>query len=152
MEFEVLKYGGGLIKQFSPAYFIIEEDEFYYKRKKSDDDFQRYHISYINEVYIQQQLKEKQKYVLIIDLNNNIDNNNKEKTILKLAEKEETNGIISQIKKILNVKRLQYDMNLFLFNYKKEMKKMLDINVINKFEEESKNNTQKIQKALKENS
>ena len=151
MEFEVLKYGGGLIKQFSPAYFTIEEDEFYYKRKKSDDNFQRYHISYIKEVYIQQQLKEKQNYVLIIDLNNNIDTTKKEKTIIKLAEKEDTNGVISQIKKILNVKRLQYDMNLFLFNYKEKMNKLIDNTVVNKFEEESKNNANKIEKALKEN-
>ena len=61
MEFEVLKFSGGLIKQFSPVYFTIEEDEFYYKKKKSDDNFQRYHISYITEVYIKQKLKEKIK-------------------------------------------------------------------------------------------
>ena len=151
MEFEVLKFGGGLIKQFSPVYFTIEEDEFYYKKKKSDDNFQRYHISYITEVYIQQQLKEKQNYVLIIDLNANIDSNKKEKTVLKFAEKEEGNGVLSQIKKILNVKRLQYDMNLFLFNYKEKINKSTDNNIVTKFEEESKNDSQKIQKALKEN-
>ena len=151
MEFNVLKFGGGLVKQFNSSIFVIEEDEFYYKKKKNDEDFKRYHISYLNEVYIQKQIKEKQEYVLIIDLNNNnIENNKKEKTIIKLAEKEESSGTLSQIKKILNVKRLQYDINLFLFNYKERMMNLLENkNIINKFEEETKNNADKIKKALK---
>ena len=151
MEFNVLKFGGGLVKQFNSSIFVIEEDEFYYKKKKNDEDFKRYHISYLNEVYIQKQIKEKQEYVLIIDLNNNnIENNKKEKTIIKLAEKEESSGTLSQIKKILNVKRLQYDINLFLFNYKERMMNLLESkNIINKFEEETKNNADKIKKALK---
>ena len=152
MEFNVLKYGGGLVKQFSSAIFIIDEDEFYYKRKRNDENFQRYHISYLTEVYIQKQIKEKQDYVLIIDLNNTIDNNKKEKTVIKLAEKEGENGTLSQIKKILNVKRLQYDINLFLFNYKERMINSLDNKkIVNKFEEDTKNDTDKITKALKDN-
>ena len=75
MEFEVLKFGGSLVKQFNPVIFVIEEDEFYYKKKKNDETFQRYHISYLKEIYIQKQIKEKHEYVLIIDLNNNFENN-----------------------------------------------------------------------------
>ena len=152
MEFNVLKFGGGLVKQFTSSIFVIEEDEFYCKKKKNDEDFKRYHISYLNEVYIQKQIKEKQEYVLIIDLNANFENNKKEKTLIKLADKEDSYGVISQIKKILNVKRLQYDINLFLFNYKERMLSILDNkNIINKFEEENKSNIDKIKKALKNN-
>ena len=155
MEFNVLKFGGGLVKQFYSTTFVIDEDEFYYKKKKADESHQIYHISYLNEVYIQRQLKEKQDYVLIIDLNSSIDNNNnnkKEKTIIKLAEKEGEDGTLSQIKKILNVKRLQYDINLFLYNYKERILSSLDNKtIVNRFEEETKNNFDKIAKALKYN-
>ena len=118
MEFDVLKFGGSLVKQFNPAIFVIGEDEFYYKKKKNDETFKRYHISYLKEVYIQRQIKEKQEYVLIIDLNNFFDNDKKEKSLIKLANKKEDTETISQIKKILNVKRLHYDINLFLYNYR----------------------------------
>ena len=152
MEFEVLKFGGSLVKQFNPVIFVIEEDEFYYKKKKNDETFQRYHISYLKEIYIQKQIKEKHEYVLIIDLNNNFENNKKEKTLIKIADKEESPGNISQIKKILNVKRLQYDINLFLFNYKEKMMNLLDSrDIINKSEEEDKTNYNKITKTLKDN-
>ena len=152
MEFEVLKFGGSLVKQFNPAIFVIEEDEFYYKKKKNDETFKRYHMSYLKEVYIQRQIKEKQEYVLIIDLNNCFDNNKKEKSLIKLANKKEDTETISQIKKILNVKRLQYDINLFLYNYKERMMNLLDSkDIINKSEEETKNNYNKITKALKRN-
>ena len=152
MEFDVLKFGGGLVKQFSSCIFVIEEDEFYCKKKKNDENFQRYHISYLKEVYIQRQIKEKQDYVLIIDLDNTIENNKKEKTALKLADKDESNSTLSQIKKILNVKRLQYDINIFLFNYKKRMATLLDNkSIVNRFEEETKNNVDKIKNALKKN-
>jgi len=152
MEFDVLKFGGGLVKQFSSCIFVIEEDEFYCKKKKNDENFQRYHISYLKEVYIQRQKKEKQDYVLIIDLDNTIENNKKEKTVLKLADKDESNSTLSQIKKILNVKRLQYDINIFLFNYKERMATLLDNkSIVNRFEEETKNNVDKIKNALKKN-
>ena len=152
MEFEVLKFGGSLVKQFNPVIFVIEEDEFYYKKKKNDETFQRYHISYLKEIYIQKQIKEKHEYVLIIDLNNNFENNKKEKSLIKLVDKEESPGNISQIKKILNVKRLQYDINLFLFNYKEKMMNLLDSrDIINKSEEEDKTNNNKITKTLKDN-
>ena len=152
MEFEVLKFGGSLVKQFNPVIFVIEEDEFYYKKKKNDETFQRYHISYLKEIYIQKQIKEKHEYVLIIDLNNSFENNKKEKTLIKIADKEESPGNISQIKKILNVKRLQYDINLFLFNYKEKMMNLLDSrDIINKSEEEDKTNYNKITKTLKDN-
>ena len=152
MEFNILKFSGGLVKQFNPAIFVIEEDEFFYKKKKNDENFRRYHISYLKEVYIQKQMKDKQDYVLIIDFIDNIDNNKKEKTIIKLAEKKEESGALSQIKKILNVKRLQYDINLFLFNYKERISSLLDNqNIVDKFEDETNSNSDKIKKALKNN-
>ena len=152
MEFNVLKFGGGLVKQFNPAIFVIEEDEFYYKKKKNEENFKRYHISYLKEVYIQKKMNDKQDYVLIIDFIDNIDNNKKEKTIIKLAEKEGENGALSQIKKILNVKRLQYDINLFLYNYKERISSLLDNQtIVNKFEDETNSNSDKIKNALKNN-
>ena len=121
MEFKVLK-SGGLVKKFRPIIFTIGEDEFYYQKKKNDDKLQRYHISYLNEVYIQQQIKEKPEYILMLEINiKNLDKKKKEKKqkIIKLATKDDKNtNILSEIKKVLNVKRLQYDMNLFLFNWK----------------------------------
>ena len=125
MEFKVLK-SGGLVKQFRSIIFTIGEDEFYYQKKKKKDKIQRYHISYLNEVYIQQQAKEKPEYVLILEINKKHINKKKDKKdkkikIIKLAIKEDKNfTILSDIKKILNVKRLQYDMNLFLFNWKQK--------------------------------
>ena len=123
MEFKVLK-SGGVVKKFRPIIFTIGEDEFYYQKKKNDDKLQRYHISYLNEVYIQQQIKEKPEYILMLDINiKNLDKKKKEKKqkIIKLAMKDDKNtNILSEIKKVLNVKRLQYDMNLFLFNWKQK--------------------------------
>ena len=151
MEFNILKQSGGFVKQFSPSIFVIEEDEFYYKKKKNDENFKRYHISYLKEVYIQKQIKEKPDYILMVDLFENIENNKKE-TLIKLAEKEGINGTISQIKQILNVKRLQYDLNLFLYKYKEKTEILLDNKpIIKKFEEESKTNNDKIINALKKN-
>ena len=66
MEFKVLK-SGGLVKQFHPVTFTIGEDEFFYKKKKNDEKKQKYHISYLNEVYIQQQ-KEKPEYILVLEV------------------------------------------------------------------------------------
>ena len=151
MEFDVLKFGGGLVKQFSSCIFVIEEDEFYYKKKKNDENYKRFHISYLKEVYIQKQIKEKPDYILIIDLFENIQNNKKE-TLIKLAEKDGFSETLSQIKKILNVKRLQYDLNLFLYKYKEKMEFLLNNNpIITKFEDESKTNIDKIKNALKKN-
>ena len=113
MEFNILKQSGGLVKQFNPTIFFIDEDEFYYKKKKNDENYKRFHISYLKEVYIQKQIKEKPDYILIIDLFENIQNNKKE-TLIKLAEKDGFSETLSQIKKILNVKRLQYDLNIFI--------------------------------------
>ena len=152
MEFNILKQSGGLVKQLSPFIFIIEEDEFYYKKKKTDENFKKYHISYLKEVYIQKQVKEKPDYILVIDLFDNIEHNNKKETFIKLAEKEGISGTLSQIKKILNVKRLQYDLNLFLYQYKEKMELLLDNEpIIKRFEEETKANSDKIINALKKN-
>ena len=151
MEFYILKQSGGLVKQFNPTIFFIDEDEFYYKKKKNDENYKRFHISYLKEVYIQKQIKEKQEYVLIIDLFENIQNNKKE-TLIKLAEKDGFSETLSQIKKILNVKRLQYDLNIFLYKYKEKMEFLLNNNpIITKFEDESKTNIDKIKNALKKN-
>jgi len=146
-----LKQSGGLVKQFNPTIFFIDEDEFYYKKKKNDENYKRFHISYLKEVYIQKQIKEKPDYILIIDLFENIQNNKKE-TLIKLAEKDGFSETLSQIKKILNVKRLQYDLNIFLYKYKEKMEFLLNNNpIITKFEDESKTNIDKIKNALKKN-
>ena len=151
MEFGVLKQSGGLVKQWSPFIFIIEEDEFYYKKKINEENYKRYHISYLKEVYIQKQVKEKPDYILVIDLFDNIENNKKD-TFIKLAEIEGKSGTLSQIKKILNVKRLQYDLNLFLYKYKEKMDILLNNEpIIKRFEEETKANSDKIINALKKN-
>ena len=151
MEFNILKQSGGLVKQFNPTIFFIDEDEFYYKKKKNDENYKRFHISYLKEVYIQKQIKEKPDYILIVDLFENIQNNKKE-TLIKLAEKDGFSETLSQIKKILNVKRLQYDLNIFLYKYKEKMEFLLNNNpIITKFEDESKTNIDKIKNALKKN-
>lgn len=151
MEFNILKQSGGIVKQFNPTIFFIDEDEFYYKKKKNDENYKRFHISYLKEVYIQKQIKEKPDYILIIDLFENIQNNKKE-TLIKLAEKDGFSETLSQIKKILNVKRLQYDLNIFLYKYKEKMEFLLNNNpIITKFEDESKTNIDKIKNALKKN-
>ena len=151
MEFNILKQSGGLVKQFNPTIFFVDEDEFYYKKKKNDENYKRFHISYLKEVYIQKQIKEKPDYILIIDLFENIQNNKKE-TLIKLAEKDGFSETLSQIKKILNVKRLQYDLNIFLYKYKEKMEFLLNNNpIITKFEDESKTNIDKIKNALKKN-
>ena len=151
MEFNILKQSGGLVKQFNPTIFFIDEDEFYYKKKKNDENYKRFHISYLKEVYIQKQIKEKPDYILIIDLFENIQNNKKE-TLIKLGEKDGFSETLSQIKKILNVKRLQYDLNIFLYKYKEKMEFLLNNNpIITKFEDESKTNIDKIKNALKKN-
>ena len=121
MEFNVLK-SGGLVKKYSPVIFTISEDEFYYKKSKSDEKYQIYHINYLNEIYLQQQAKEKPEYILFLEINikymEEKKKDKKTKTV-KLATKDDKNtNILSDIKKILNVKRLQYDINLFLFNWK----------------------------------
>lgn len=138
MEFNVLK-SGGLVKQYSSVIFTVQNDEFYYKKKKNDDKLRKYHISYLNEVYIQKQIKEKPEYVLMLEID--IKNINKKKKdqktkIIKLAMKDDKNTeTLSDIKKILNVKRLQYDMNLFLFNWKQKTNKEIDKDKLNKFKD-----------------
>ena len=121
MEYKVLKLGG-LVKQFLPIIFTIEKDEFYYKKKKNEENFKKYHINYLNEVYIQQQVKEKPEYILFLEIDmRNVEEKKKDKKTkkIKLAMKDDKNtNILSDIKRILNVKRLQYDMNLFLYNWK----------------------------------
>ena len=119
MEFQVLKLDG-LMKQYRPITFIISKDEFFYKKKKNTNNFQTYHISYLNEIYVEKQVKQKSQYNLIIEINNKFMKKKKGKKnnkIIKLSTKDDKNAnILSNIKKILNVKRLQYDMNLFLYN------------------------------------
>ena len=151
MEFKVLK-SGGFVKQFRPIIFTIGEDEFFYKKKKKDEKYQKYHISYLNEVYIQLQ-KEKPEYVLFLEIN--IKNmakkkNNKKVKIIKLAMKEDKNtNILSDIKKILNVKRLQYDINLFLFNWKQTMIISVNKEKLNELKDEK--NISKVKRSLIEN-
>ena len=122
MEFEVLVSKNGLVKQYKPVIFTIKEDEFFYRKKKKESKVKRFHISYLNEVYIQQQIKEKPEYVLILEIGmRNLSRKKKDKklNLIKVANKEEKNTtILSDIKQLLNVKRLQYDLNLFLFNWK----------------------------------
>ena len=154
MEFKVLK-SGGLVKQFRSIIFTIGEDEFYYQKKKKKDKIQRYHISYLNEVYIQQQAKEKPEYVLILEINKKHINKKKDKKdkkikIIKLAIKEDKNfTILSDIKKILNVKRLQYDMNLFLFNWKQ--KNSILINKEKLYESKDENQVINVKNLINEN-
>ena len=123
MEFKVLKLGG-LVKQ-SQILFTIGEDEFYYKKKKNDEKFHKYHISYLNEIYIQKQIKERPELILILEINvKNMEKKDKDKKsrILKLATKDDKNTeILSDIKRILNVKRLKYDIYLFLYNWKQKI-------------------------------
>ena len=137
MEFKVLK-SGGLVKKFLSIIFTIGEDEFYYQ-KKNDDKLQKYHISYLNEVYIQQQIKEKPEYILMLEINiKNLDKKKKEKKqkIIKLATKDDKNtNILSEIKKVLNVKRLQYDMNLFLFNWKQKTNTSINKDKLNELKD-----------------
>ena len=154
MEFKVLK-SGGLVKQFRSIIFTIGEDEFYYQKNKKKDKIQRYHISYLNEVYIQQQAKEKPEYVLILEINKKHINKKKDKKdkkikIIKLAIKEDKNfTILSDIKKILNVKRLQYDMNLFLFNWKQ--KNSILINKEKLYESKDENQVINVKNLINEN-
>ena len=77
MEFKVMK-SGGFVKQYRPIIFTIGEDEFFYKKKKKDEKYQKYHISYLKEVYIQQTQKEKPEYILILEINSiNVNKNKK---------------------------------------------------------------------------
>jgi hypothetical protein len=139
MEFNVLK-SGGLVKKYSPVIFTISEDEFYYKKSKSDEKYQIYHINYLNEIYLQQQAKEKPEYILFLEINikymEEKKKDKKTKTV-KLATKDDKNiNILSDIKKILNVKRLQYDIHLFLFNWKQVKCITFDKSQLNKPEDE----------------
>ena len=151
MEFKVMK-SGGLVKKFRPIIFTIGEDEFFYQKKKKKDKIQRYHISYLNEVYIQQQIKEKPEYILMLDINiKNLDKKKKEKKqkIIKLATKGENNtSILLDIKKILNVKRLQYNMNLFLFNWKQKNSISIDKEKI--YESKNENQVSDIKNSINE--
>ena len=139
MEFKVLKLGG-LVKQFRPIIFTIGEDEFYYKKDKNEENFQKYHINYLSEVYIQQQVKEKPEYILFLEINmRNVEEKKKDKKTkkIKLAMKDDKNtNILSDIKRILNVKRLQYDMNLFLYNWKLQKTIHLDKDKLNELKNE----------------
>ena len=155
MEFNVLKSDGGLVKQFRSIIFTITQDEFYYKKKKSDEKFQKYHISYLNEVYIQQQ-KEKPSYLLILEINlKNTKKKKKEKKdkktkIIKLAMKDDQNtNILSDIKRILNIQRLQYDIYLFLFNWKQKKNTSINMDKLNELKDEKK--TYNIKHSIMEN-
>ena len=139
MEFQVLK-SDGLMKQYRPITFIIGNDEFFYKKKKKNQNFQTYHISYLKEIYIEKQVKEKSQYSLIIEINNKFIKKKKDAKnlkIIKLAMKDDKNtNILSNIKAILNVKRLQYDMNLFLYNYIQKMDGNFNKDIFNKIKDE----------------
>ena len=151
MEFKVLKANRGLVNKYSSVIFTIEDDGFYYRKNKNDEKFKRYHISYLNEVYIQRQIKDKPEYVLILEINGKyIPESNKEKKnkIIKLAE-EKNNDVLSEIKKILNVKRLQYDMNLFLYNFKEKAKITLNKDKFEQLKDEKQ--TYNMKKSIMEN-
>ena len=152
MEYKVLKLGG-LVKQFLPIIFTIGEDEFYYKKKKNEENFKKYHINYLNEVYIQQQVKEKPEYILFLEIDmRNVEEKKKDKKTkkIKLAMKDDKNtNILSDIKRILNVKRLQYDMNLFLYNWKLQKTIHLDKDKLNELKNEKQ--IDDIKKSITEN-
>ena len=144
MEFNVLK-SGGFVKKYRPIIFTITQDEFFYKKKKSEEKFQKYHISYLNEVYIQQQQKEKPEYSLILEMNpknmlkKKKDKKDKKIKIIKLAMKDDKNtSILSDIKRILNIQRLQYDIHLFLFNWKLKTNISINIDKLNDLKDEKK--------------
>ena len=122
MKFKVSKPSGGLLNQNKPVIFQIEKDEFFFKKKESEENFKRYHISYLNEVYIEGNPKDNTEFILNIGLyNKNITNKKEDKDIeiVKIYPQEKKdNPILSEIKKVLNIKKLQYDLNLFLLNYK----------------------------------
>ena len=145
MEFNVLK-SGGFVKKYRSIIFTITQDEFFYKKQKSEEKFQKYHISYLNEVYIQQQPKEKPEYSLILEINHKNmikrkKNKDKKRKIIKLAMKEDKNtNILSDIKRILNIKRLQYDINLFLFNWKQKTIIYINKDKLNELKDEKKTN------------
>ena len=154
MEFKVMKSGGGFVK-YRSIIFTIGEDEFFYKKKKKDEKYQKYHISYLKEVYIQQQQKEKPEYVLILEINmKNVNKNKKDKKdkkvkLIKLAMKDDKNtNILSDIKRILNIKRLQYDINLFLFNWKQNMGISINKDKLNELKDE--NQVNNVKNSLKE--
>ena len=139
MEFQVLKLDG-LMKQYRPITFIISKDEFFYKKKKNTNNFQTYHISYLNEIYVEKQVKQKSQYNLIIEINNKFmkkKKGKKDNKIIKLTMKDDKSAnILSNIKKILNVKRLQYDMNLFLYNYRQKMDNIFNNDIFNIIKDE----------------
>lgn len=136
MEFKILK-SGGIVKQYNPSILTIKDDEFYFKKKENKDKYNIYHISFLNDVYIEQKPNEKQEYILILEINNKcVTKKKEEKNVIlkKLTVKDKKdNYILSNIKKILNIKRFQYDLNLFLFNFKQKMKLSLNKDIIKKF-------------------
>ena len=107
MEFKILK-SGGIVKQYNPSILTIKDDEFYFKKKENKDKYNIYHISFLNDVYIEQKPNEKQEYILILEINNKcVTKKKEEKNVIlkKLTVKDKKdNYILSNIKKILNIK------------------------------------------------
>lgn len=159
MEFSVLKFGG-IVKKYQPIILTIGDDEFFYKKKKDKEKPRLFHISTLERVYLEQNPKEKSEFLLIIEIS--ISNksketdtkNKKESKQIKLGLKDEKTGktsdILFQIKSILNTKKLQYKMNLFLFNFNEKFNKKINKEKLNTLLDEETGNQlkQKIKEAF----
>ena len=99
--FELEKFSGG-IKKWKKKYIIISKDEISYSNMKNKENIiKKFHISLIKKIII---VQDTIKPFLLIEININ--------HLMKLSTNESNYPILNDIKNILNVKKIEYFINI----------------------------------------
>ena len=126
MEYKVLRYGGIMKKTFYPVLLLIHNDELEIKKEKDKEMPIIYHIKDLLESFVEEKNILNRKYVLIIKLKD-LSIKEKIKEIMISTDKENSVPILSEIKNLINYTKIEYTLNLRLFNLKQIIKNNQDI-------------------------
>ena len=134
MEYKVLKYVR-LMKKYFTALLFINEDEFYFKKDEKDVKCELFHISYISDMFLKNIPIETPQISLSIIIKGNYFKKS-DNQIIKLSSSKDNNAskiYLLDILNFLDINRLRYNLNIFLFNYKQQLKSNNDNKIILKF-------------------
>ena len=114
--YELEKFSGG-IKKWKKKYIIISKDEISYSNINDKNNIiNKFHFSLIKKILIVQNTT---KPFLLIEINTN--------HLMKLSTDEQNYSVLNDIKNILNVKKIEYFINICRHLYTLEIMKCFNV-------------------------
>jgi len=114
--YELEKFSGG-IKKWKKKYIIISKDEISYSNINDKNNIiNKFHFSLIKKILIVQNTI---KPFLLIEINTN--------HLMKLSTDEQNYSVLNDIKNILNVKKIEYFINICRHLYTLEIMKCFNV-------------------------